>query len=60
MATIKMFKGNVIADIYDSPETIAQAKKDGYLPVDDEKKPEPKDFADHDGDGKNQARPKRQ
>ena len=38
MATVKMFKGNVIADIYDSEETIAQAKKDGYLPVEEEPK----------------------
>lgn len=38
MATVKMFKGNIIADIYDSDETIAQAKKDGYLPVDEEPK----------------------
>lgn len=38
MATVKMFKGNIIADIYDSEETIAQAKKDGYLPVEEEPK----------------------
>ena len=38
MATVKMFKGNIIADIYDSEETIAQAKKDGYLPVEEESK----------------------
>lgn len=39
MATVKMFKSNIIADIYDSEETIAQAKKDGYLPVEEEPKP---------------------
>ena len=39
MATVKMFKGNIIADIYDSEETIAQAKKDGYLFVEEEPKP---------------------
>ena len=41
MATVKMFKGSIIADIFDSPETIAQAQKDGYLLV-EEKPKEPK------------------
>ena len=31
MATVKMLKGNKYADIFDSPETIAQAEKDGYV-----------------------------
>lgn len=30
MATVKMIKGNKYADIFDSPETIAQAQKDGF------------------------------
>jgi hypothetical protein len=30
MATIKMKKGEVFADIFDSPETILQARKEGY------------------------------
>lgn len=30
MATVKMKKGNLYADIFDSPETIAQAKLEGY------------------------------
>jgi len=30
MATVKMAKGNRYADIFDSPETIEQAKKDGW------------------------------
>ena len=30
MATVKMIRGSRIADIFDSPETIAQAKKDGF------------------------------
>lgn len=30
MATVKMKKGNKYADIFDSEETIAQAKSEGY------------------------------
>ena len=30
MATVRMKKGNKLADIYDSPETIKQAQYDGY------------------------------
>lgn len=30
MATVRMKKGNIYADIFDSPETIKQAQKDGY------------------------------
>ena len=30
MATVRMVKGNKYADIFDSPETIEQAKKDGF------------------------------
>lgn len=33
MATVKMIKGNKYADIFDSPETIAQAQKDGFVLV---------------------------
>ena len=33
MATVKMIRGSRIADIFDSPETIAQAEKDGYTIV---------------------------
>lgn len=30
MATVRMKKGDKYADIFDSPETIKQAQKDGY------------------------------
>jgi hypothetical protein len=30
MATVKMRKGDLFADIFDSPETIAQARREGY------------------------------
>jgi hypothetical protein len=30
MATVVMRKGDLFADIFDSPETIAQAQKEGY------------------------------
>ncbi|MDR0721140.1 MAG: hypothetical protein LBF78_16025 [Treponema sp.] len=30
MATIQMQKGDTLADIFDSPETIAQARREGY------------------------------
>ena len=30
MATVRMRKGDVYADIFDSPETIKQAQRDGY------------------------------
>lgn len=46
MATVKMFKGNKTADIFDSPETIAQAQKDGYALVENKTetvKEEPKE-----------------
>ena len=33
MATVRMKKGEKFADIYDSPETIAQARSEGYEPV---------------------------
>ena len=36
MATVKMIKGNKYADIFDSPETIAQAEKDGFTRVEAE------------------------
>lgn len=39
MATVKMKKGEKYADIYDSPETIAQAKADGYELVAEGKTP---------------------
>ena len=39
MATIKMKKGTVYADIFDSPETIAQAQREGYHICMDEEKP---------------------
>ncbi|SEP80269.1 hypothetical protein SAMN04487977_101471 [Treponema bryantii] len=57
MATVKMFKGNIIADIYDSPETIATAKAQGYNFVEDEPKAK-KDEAE--GESKSQAKTKRQ
>ena len=41
MATVKMKRGSLYADIYDSPETIAQAQKDGFELV-AETKEEPK------------------
>ena len=31
MATVKMIRDSRIADIFDSPETIAQAEKDGFV-----------------------------
>lgn len=30
MATVRMIKGDKYADIYDSPETIRQARREGY------------------------------
>lgn len=39
MATVKMIKGGKYADIFDSPETIAQAKKDGFEIVEGYKPP---------------------
>lgn len=41
MATVKMQRGSKIADIYDSPETIAQAEKDGFVMVVEKQKTEP-------------------
>lgn len=35
MATVKMVRGSLYADIFDSEETIAQAKKDGFELVDE-------------------------
>ena len=49
MATVKMIRGSRIADIFDSPETIAQAEKDGFVkyeevkPVRETKADTPKD-----------------
>jgi hypothetical protein len=34
MATVQMIKGDLLADIFDSPETIAQARREGYSLVD--------------------------
>lgn len=46
MATVRMRKGTVYADIFDSPETIKQAQKDGYSLVEktfeEPKKKQPK------------------
>lgn len=46
MATVRMRKGNLYADIFDSPETIKQAQRDGYSLVEktfeEPKKEEPK------------------
>ena len=46
MATVRMRKGTVDADIFDSPETIKQAQKDGYSLVEktfeEPKKEQPK------------------
>ncbi|MDR3124049.1 MAG: hypothetical protein LBU16_09780 [Treponema sp.] len=36
MATVQMIKGDRFADIFDSPETIAQARRDGYSLVEAE------------------------
>ena len=44
MATVKMKKGDKYADIFDSPETIAQAEKEGYVMA-SEKKAETKKTA---------------
>ena len=47
MATIRMRKGDLYADIFDSPETIKEAQRNGYSIVekhfDEPKKEEPKD-----------------
>jgi len=37
MATVKMIRGSRIADIFDSPETIAQAEKDGFVRMEEKK-----------------------
>lgn len=37
MATVKMIRGSRIADIFDSPETIAQAEKDGFVLMEEKK-----------------------
>lgn len=46
MATVRMRKGTLYADIFDSPETIKQAQRDGYSIVEktfeEPKKEEPK------------------
>ena len=45
MATVRMRKGDMYADIFDSPETIKQAQRDGYSIVEktfEDKKEEPK------------------
>jgi hypothetical protein len=44
MATVKMIKGTLKADIFDSPETIAQARREGYSLVD------PKEAEKHSND----------
>jgi hypothetical protein len=36
MATVKMRKGDLFADIYDSPETVSQARREGYSLVEAE------------------------
>ena len=37
MATVKMIRGSKVADIFDSPETIAQAEKDGFVRMEEKK-----------------------
>ena len=37
MATVKMIRGSRIADIFDSPETIAQAENDGFVRMEEKK-----------------------
>lgn len=37
MATVRMKKGDVYADIYDSPEGIARAESHGFVRCNDEK-----------------------
>ena len=37
MATVKMIRGSRVADIFDSPETIAQAEKDGFVRMEEKK-----------------------
>lgn len=46
MATVRMKKGSLYADIFDSPETIKQAQFDGFSIVETEKKEEPKPVAE--------------
>lgn len=44
--TVKMKKGGLTADIFDSPETIAQAQKEGYVLVSGNSEPaEPEEEA---------------
>ncbi len=50
MATVRMKKGIVYADVFDSPETIRNAQLQGYS-LCDEKKVEPIEVAEK-GDGK--------
>lgn len=50
MATVKMIKGGKYADIFDSPETIAQAKKDGFEIVEGYKPPKTEKVENADSD----------
>lgn len=52
MATVRMKRGDKYADIFDSPETIAQAKSEGYELVTDSKKTEPAKTENEDADKK--------
>jgi hypothetical protein len=51
MATVQMRKGDLFADIFDSPETIAQARRDGYSLVD------PEEIKKHSGDLEELSKP---
>ena len=42
MATVKMKKGSMYADIYDSPETIKQAQTEGFSLVEEKARTEQK------------------
>lgn len=50
MATVKMEKDGRYADIFDSPETIEQAKKDGWKPADGVKSAETETDSGNDAD----------
>ncbi len=39
MAYVRMKKGNIYANVFDSPEMIASAKSDGYVLVTEEEAP---------------------
>lgn len=51
MATVRMKKGDKYADVYDSPETIRQARLDGYSLCDKPDEQHAKEQTTSDGEG---------